>query len=322
MSKQPNPPPPGDKPVPTAPPPPPGWRNGLWPIALIAVVLLYIFLPGINIKTPVSLSYSQFIADASAHQIKTVDFGNGSSGSKTTATGNLTSGKAYTTVIPGPPTPALSQQLSADGVKSGTATPPRSGPGTDLLDLPSLLLPFIIVFWLFRRMSRAGGGGLQGALGIGRSNAKVFDAERPQTKFSDVAGYEGVKSEIAEVIDFLRNPGRYQRAGATAPRGMLMIGPPGTGKTLLARAVAGEASVPFFSVTGSSFVELFVGVGASRVRDLFSEARKRAPAIIFIDEIDAIGQRRAGSGAVVANDEREQTLNQLLAEGVDLVDED
>src|SRR5260221_143065 len=119
--------------------------------------------------------------------------------------------------------------------------------------------------------------------------------ERPQTKFSDVAGYEGVKSEIAEVIDFLRSPGRYQRAGATAPRGMLMIGPPGTGKTLLARAVAGEASVPFFSVTGSSFVELFVGVGASRVRDLFSEARKRAPAIIFIDEIDAIGLRRSGT---------------------------
>src|SRR6185437_6795716 len=165
-------------------------------------------------------------------------------------------------------------------------------------------------------MARASGGapGLQGVLGVGRSRAKVFDAERPQTKFSDVAGYEGVKSEIGEVIDFLRNPGRYQRAGAVAPRGMLMIGPPGTGKTLLARAVAGEASVPFFSVTGSSFVEMFVGVGAARVRDLFTEARKRAPAIIFIDEVDAIGQRRAGSGSVVANDEREQTLNQLLSE--------
>src|SRR5258708_2190 len=241
MSKQPNPPPPGDKPVPTAPPPPPGWRNGLWPIALIAVVLLYIFLPGITIKTPVSLSYSQFTADASAHQIKTVVFGNGSSGSNTTATGNLTSGKAYTTVIPGPPTPALSQQLSADGVKSVTATPPSSGLGTDLLYWLFLLLPFIVVFWLFRRMSPAGGGGVPGA-------------------------------------------------------------------------VAGEASVPFFSVTGSSFVELFVGVGASRVRDLFSEARKRAPAIIVIDEIEAIGQRRAGSGAVVSNDEREQTLNQLVSE--------
>ena len=129
-----------------------------------------------------------------------------------------------------------------------------------------------------------------------------------------MAGYDGVKAEISEVVDFLRSPGRYQKAGAMAPRGVLMVGPPGTGKTLLARAVAGEASVPFFSVTGSSFVEMFVGVGAARVRDLFAEARKAAPAIIFIDEIDAIGQRRAGSGAVVANDEREQTLNQLLSE--------
>src|SRR6267154_2034525 len=316
MSKQPNPPPPGDKPVRTAPPAPPRWLRWLWPIGLLVSVGLYIFLPGINVSPPVSLSYSQFIADASAHKIKTVTFGNGASGSNTTATGDLTSGKSYTTVIPGQPTSALSAQLTADGVQSVTATPPSSGLGSVLLYFLFLLLPIIFVFWLIRRMSRAGGGaaGLQGVLGVGRSRAKVFDAERPQAKFSDVAGYEGVKSEIGEVIDFLRNPGRYQRAGAVAPRGMLMIGPPGTGKTLLARAVAGEASVPFFSVTGSSFVELFVGVGAARVRDLFAEARKRAPAIIFVDEVDAIGQRRAGSGAVVANDEREQTLNQLLSE--------
>jgi len=316
MSRQPTSPPPSGKPVRTAPPPPPRWRFSLWPMALIAVVLLYIFLPGIRIGTPVSLSYSRFIADASAHKIKTVDFGNGANGGNTTATGTLTHGQAYTTVIPGQPTAALSQQLTADGVKSVTAEPPSSGLGTDLLYWLFLLLPFIIVFWLSRRMSRASGGaaGLQGVLGVGRSRAKVFDADRPETKFRDVAGYEGVKSEIGEVIDFLRKPERYQRAGAIAPRGMLMIGPPGTGKTLLARAVAGEASVPFFSVTGSSFVEMFVGVGAARVRDLFSEARKRAPAIIFIDEIDAIGQRRSGSGAAVANDEREQTLNQLLAE--------
>ena len=316
MSKQPNPPPPGDKPVRTAPPSPPGWRHALWPLGLLAVVLLYLFLPGIHVNTPVSLSYSRFIADANAHKIKTVTFGNGASGSNTTATGDLTSGKSYTTVIPGQPTAALSRQLTADGVRSVTAEAPSSGLGTEVLYWLILLLPIVIVFWLFRRMARAGAGGagLQGVLGVGRSRAKVFDAERPQTKFSDVAGYEGVKSEIGEVIDFLRNPGRYQRAGAMAPRGLLMIGPPGTGKTLLARAVAGEASVPFFSVTGSSFVELFVGVGAARVRDLFSEARKRAPAIIFIDEIDAIGQRRAGSGAAVSNDEREQTLNQMLAE--------
>jgi cell division protease FtsH len=155
---------------------------------------------------------------------------------------------------------------------------------------------------------------MQGVLGAGRSRAKVFDEERPQTTFADVAGYEGAKLEIREVVDFLQRPDRYARAGAMAPRGILMVGPPGTGKTLLARAVAGEASVPFFSVTGSSFVEMFVGVGAARVRDLFQEARKRAPAIIFVDEIDAIGQRRGGSGMAVANDEREQTLNQLLAE--------
>jgi len=318
MSKQQqsNPPPQGDKPSSTAPPPPPAWRHWLWPIALLATVLLYLFLPGIHYNQPVSLSYSQFIADASAHKIKTVEFGNGSSGANAPASGELTSGTSYTTVIPGPPTPQLSQQLTADGVKTVSAAAPSSSLGTDLLYWLFLLLPFIFVFWLFRRMSRGAGaaGGLQGILGVGRSGAKVFDAERPDTKFSDVAGYEGVKSEISEVVDFLRNPERYQKAGAMAPRGVLMIGPPGTGKTLIARAVAGEASVPFFSVTGSSFVELFVGVGAARVRDLFSEARKRAPAIIFIDEIDAIGQRRAGAGVAVSNDEREQTLNQLLAE--------
>ena len=179
---------------------------------------------------------------------------------------------------------------------------------------PQRTLPIAIFVWLFRRLSRGAAGGLQGALGVGRSRAKVFDEEQPRTTFADVAGYDGAKAEIAEVVDFLREPERYSRGGAMVPRGVLMVGPPGTGKTLLARAVAGEAKVVFFSVTGSSFVELFVGVGASRVRDLFEQARKRAHAIIFIDEVDAIGQRRAGSGAVVSNDEREQTLNQLLAE--------
>jgi cell division protease FtsH len=314
MSKQPSPPPPGDKPVPTAPPPPPGWRHWLWPVALGLTLLLYFFLPAIHASSPVTLSYSQFITDANAHQIKTVTFGSGSNGSNTVATGELTNGKSYTTVIPGPASTALSAQLTADGVKSVKAEQASSGLGAELLSWLILLLPLILLFYLFRRMARGSAAGLQGVLGVGRSKAKVFDAEQPKTKFDDVAGYQGAKAEIAEVVDFLRSPGRYQRAGAMAPRGVLMVGPPGTGKTLLARAVAGEASVPFFSVTGSSFVEMFVGVGAARVRDLFSEARKRAPAIIFVDEIDAIGQRRAGSGAVVANDEREQTLNQLLSE--------
>ena len=151
-------------------------------------------------------------------------------------------------------------------------------------------------------------------MGVGRSRAKVFDAEQPTTRFSDVAGYDGAKREISEVVDFLKEPDRYKQVGAVPPRGVLMVGPPGTGKTLLARAVAGEAGVTFFSVAGSSFVELFVGVGAARVRDLFSEARKRAPAIVFIDEIDAIGQRRSGGQVYASNDEREQTLNQLLSE--------
>src|ERR1019366_2539559 len=315
MSKQPIPPPPGDKPVPSAPPPPPAWRHWLWPGALLVMVVLYLFLPGIHLTQPVSLHYSQFISDANAHKVKDVTFGSGTNGSNTTVTGTLTSGKDFTTVIPGQPTPQLSAQLTADGVKSVTAAPPTSSLGSELLYFAVVVfLPLAVVFYLFRRMSRGAAGGLQGVLGVGKSKAKVFDEERPQTKFSDVAGYTGAKKEIAEVVDFLRNSDRYRRAGAMAPRGVLMVGPPGTGKTLLARAVAGEASVPFFSVTGSSFVEMFVGVGAARVRDLFAEARKRSPCIIFVDEIDAIGQRRAGTGQVVANDEREQTLNQLLAE--------
>ena len=316
MSKQPASPPPGDKPVNTAPPPPPGWRYWLWPVALLVTIVLYIFLPAIHAQSPVNLNFSQFESRAAAHQIKTANIQNSANGSNTVATGDLKNGKTYTTVIPGQPTTALNNQLKADGLNPNYSAP-SSGLGSILLSLAVLILPLLLIFWVFRRMAKASGGGaggLQGVLGVGRSRAKVFDAERPSTKFSDVAGYEGVKSEIGEVVDFLRNPQRYARAGAVAPRGALMIGPPGTGKTLLARAVAGEASVPFFSVAGSSFVELFVGVGAARVRDLFAEARKRAPAIIFIDEIDAIGQRRAGSGAAVSNDEREQTLNQLLSE--------
>lgn len=165
--------------------------------------------------------------------------------------------------------------------------------------------------WSGRRAARTPGGGLSAN---GRARAKIIEAERPTTRFEDVAGYEGVKQEISEIVDFLRSPERYAVVGAKGPRGVIMVGPPGTGKTLIARAVAGEAEVPFLSVTGSAFVEMFVGVGASRVRDLFAEARKRAPSIIFIDEIDAVGSRRGGASRVGGNDEREQTLNQLLAE--------
>src|ERR1700684_3264752 len=308
MRNKATPPPPGDKPKPSAPPPPPGWRHWLWPIAIAVIFFLYLFLPTRTNST--SLTYTQFLADASAHQVKTIDLASTAGG---TSSGTLKNGKTYTVVVPLQAQQDFLSQLASDGVQ-GTATPAGEGFGTEvLIYLIVFGLPIGISIWLFRRISKGAAGGLQGIMGVGRSRAKVFDEERPDTKFSDVAGYEGAKSEISEVVDFLKKPERYSRVGATVPRGVLMVGPPGTGKTLLARAVAGEAAVPFFSVTGSSFVELFVGVGASRVRDLFAEARKRAPAIIFIDELDAIGQRRGGS-AVVSNDEREQTLNQLLAE--------
>jgi cell division protease FtsH len=315
MSKTPLAPPPGDKPVRTAPPPPPAWRHWLWLLAVV-VALLYILPSFVHNTSQLDLTYSQFQSDVAAHKVKSVDIPSPTSAdANVTVTGTLTNGKAFTTVTPPvPPGSPLSNSLKSANV---AITYESAGSSTGALLLNILIfvvLPFAVIFYVFRRMARTTGSSLQGVMGVGRSRAKVFDAERPQTRFTDVAGYEGVKAEITEVVDFLRNPARYQRAGAMAPRGVLMVGPPGTGKTLLARAVAGEASVPFFSVTGSSFVEMFVGVGAARVRDLFAEARKAAPAIIFIDEIDAIGQRRAGSGAVVANDEREQTLNQLLSE--------
>ena len=307
MTKQATPPPAGDRPGPSAPPPPPAWRHWLWPIALLITLVLWLVLPTLHVNQ-VDLTYTQFLSHVTSHQVKTITLGSNGS-----ATGTLTNGKTYTTVIPSQAGQQFLNELQTNNVEV-TATAAGPSFGSEVLSWLILLVPFLLIGWLWVRLSRGAGGQLQGVLGAGRSRAKVFDAERPQTRFNDVAGYEGAKAEIAEVVDFLRHPDRYRRAGATPPRGVLMVGPPGTGKTLLARAVAGEAEVPFFSVAGSSFVELFVGVGAARVRDLFSEARKRAPAIIFIDELDAIGQRRAGSGAVVSNDEREQTLNQLLSE--------
>jgi len=309
MSKQAKPPPPGDKPTGSAPPPPPSWRNWLWPITILAIFILFFVLP--TRSTSTSLTYSQFLSDVKNHQVQSLQI-SGSVGG--TSTGTLKNKSTFTVVIP-PQAGQDSLTNLTTNIPQVSTAPSGQGFGTEvLIYLIVFGLPIILSIWLFRRISKGAAGQLGGVLGAGRSRAKVFDEERPNTTFADVAGYEGAKAEIAEVVDFLRNPDRYARVGALVPRGVLMVGPPGTGKTLLARAVAGEAKVPFFSVTGSSFVELFVGVGASRVRDLFSEARKRAPAIIFIDEIDAIGQRRAGSGAVVSNDEREQTLNQLLAE--------
>jgi cell division protease FtsH len=308
MTKQAAPPPTSDRGAPVAPPVPPAWRHYLWLIAVGLFILLYFVLPTMRGPKSVTLNYTQFVDNVAAHKVKTVDLSSNGS-----ATGTLTNGEQYATAIPGQAGQPFLDELQKDGVQV-TAVAAGTSFGADVLSWLILLLPFLIVGYLWYRLSKGAAGQLQGALGVGRSKAKVFDEERPKTTFADVAGYDGAKLEIREVVDFLKQPERYARAGAMAPRGILMVGPPGTGKTLLARAVAGEASVPFFSVTGSSFVEMYVGVGAARVRDLFQEARKRAPAIIFVDEIDAIGQRRAGSGAVVANDEREQTLNQLLAE--------
>ncbi|RLA71684.1 MAG: cell division protein FtsH [Epsilonproteobacteria bacterium] len=177
--------------------------------------------------------------------------------------------------------------------------------------IPLLLLVVLLMF-LFRKAGGAGGGE-GGPFGFGKSKARVYDAKKHKTKFSDVAGAQEAKEETAEIVDFLKNPKKYQKMGAKIPKGILLVGPPGTGKTLLARAIAGESGVPFFNVSGSEFVEMFVGVGASRVRDLFKTAKRNAPCLVFIDEIDAIGKKR-GQGAGGGHDEREQTLNQILTE--------
>jgi len=286
-----------------APKPAPRWLHFLW-LAGLAVTVLLLFAPSTSSSSPKSLTYSDWRTAVDANQVKTATIN--TSGS---VSGQLTSGQNYTSRIP---TALQDQTLSAD-LLAHHVTVKGTSTGTSILSIIGGLLPFILLLGIYLFISRRATRQLSGGLmGIGASKARIYDEEKPTTRFTDVAGYEGAKREISEVVDFLKNPGRYTAAGAVGPRGVLMVGPPGTGKTLLARAVAGEADVPFLALTGSSFVEMFVGVGASRVRDLFAAARKRAPAIIFIDEIDAIGQRRGG--ALVSNDEREQTLNQMLAE--------
>jgi len=206
--------------------------------------------------------------------------------------------------------PQVIELLQANGVHPINVEP---GGGSALPSLLLGFLPFLILLGLLVLLGRNLSRGQQNVFSFGRSRARVYDVERPRVTFADVAGEEEAKAELTQVVDFLRNPAKYHRIGARLPRGVLLIGPPGTGKTLLARAVAGEAGVPFFSVSASEFVEMFVGVGASRVRDLFERAKAQAPSIIFIDELDAVGRQRfAGLG--VGNDEREQTLNQLLVE--------
>jgi len=278
------------------------WITIVLIVAVLAVFLVPSLLPKNTAKT---LTYSQFMSDVKAKQVSTATIDNNSG----TITGKLKDGTQYTTTGPDPVIPADVAEMRAEGVAYNFANPPANILGT--------LLPYIIFIGLFIGVmyfiSRQARGQMSGIMSIGRSKARLFSADRPSTTFADVAGYTGVKQEISEVVDFLKTPARFKEIGAKIPKGVLLVGPPGTGKTLLARAVAGEAGVPFLSVSGSDFMEMFVGVGASRVRDLFQTARKQAPAIVFIDEIDSIGRKR-GAGLGGGHDEREQTLNQMLNE--------
>src|ERR1700677_858261 len=281
------------------------WR-WLWGVLAIGIVSILLAVGTIKTNNAKSVSYTNFLKDVQSKQVSTAQISN----STGEITGKFKDGTSYTVQGPSPSLPNDVTEMRNDGVQVSFPTP-SSNLLTDLLPYIFIIAIAAGFIYFIGRQTR---GQMSGIMSIGRSKAKTFSSDRPSTTFEDVAGYTGVKQEISEVVDFLKTPARFKEIGAKIPRGVLMVGPPGTGKTLIARAVAGEAGVPFFSVAGSSFVEMFVGVGAARVRDLFAEARKSAPAIIFVDEIDAIGQRRAGSGAVVANDEREQTLNQLLSE--------
>ncbi|MGW2744119.1 ATP-dependent zinc metalloprotease FtsH [Streptomyces sp. NPDC001450] len=305
------------KPGPPREPPTPPSRQpqpvgGRWIFWWILMTILIVLLLSRAQSGPhaTSLPYSDFVGKVGASQVQTVDIND-----KGAISGTLKDGTKFTTQVPTAlgTGAQLQQQLTSHHVQI-KASQSSSG-GSAWLSVLFTFLPFLLLIGFFVWMGRRAAGSVTGGLSaIGRSRAKIIEAERPTTGFDDIAGYDGVKQEISEVVDFLRNPARYAAAGAKGPCGVIMVGPPGTGKTLFARAVAGEADVPFLSVTGSAFVEMFVGVGASRVRDLFGEARKRAPSIIFIDEIDALGSRRAGGARLGGNDEREQTLNQLLSE--------
>jgi cell division protease FtsH len=282
-------------------------QNWRWAFLVLAALVAAAFiLPSLfSHQSRTQLSYTQFLTDVGSHGVKTADVSNDTG----LITGQLTDGTNYTVSGPEPAIPADVSQMRADGVKLTFHTQGSSLLGSALI----YVLPFILLVGFLFWMQRRAQGQMTGIMSIGRSRAKLYSTERPRTTFGDVAGYNGVKQEIREVVDFLKNPARFTDIGARIPKGVLLVGPPGTGKTLLARAVAGEAGVPFMSVSGSDFMEMFVGVGASRVRDLFQTARKQAPAIIFVDEIDSIGRKR-GAGLGGGHDEREQTLNQMLSE--------
>jgi cell division protease FtsH len=273
-------------------------------------LLLNLFLPGLFASGPTGVPYSLFIHQVQEGEVSRVSVGQNQIIYQL-KTENAEPGQVFAT------TPIfdleLPKLLEEKGVEFAATPPPKNTWFTTLLSWVIPPLIFIGIWQFF--LARGGGGGPQGALSIGKSKAKVYvEGESAKITFADVAGVEEAKTELVEIVDFLKTPARFTQIGARIPKGVLLVGPPGTGKTLLAKAVAGEAGVPFFSISGSEFVELFVGVGSSRVRDLFEQAKKQAPCIIFIDELDAIGKSRSSNGFYGGNDEREQTLNQLLTE--------
>ena len=287
-------------------------RPGNWPrwsMWLIAgVILLALLVPGLwPDNKGQKITYTEFMTQVREGNVDSVVVNN----STNTITGTLDDGTQFTTTGGGDR--SLSEADEGELRENEVDIEFRTPGSNWFLSIAGLLLPVLLIIGFFVWMQRRAAGQMGNVMSIGRSRAKAYTADKPSTTFADIAGYEGVKQEITEVVDFLRMPDRFREIGARVPKGMLLVGPPGTGKTLFARAVAGEAGVGFLSVTGSDFMEMFVGVGASRVRDLFQQARRMGRAIIFIDEIDSIGRKR-GAGLGGGHDEREQTLNQMLSE--------
>ncbi|WP_161960037.1 ATP-dependent zinc metalloprotease FtsH [Xanthomonas arboricola] len=285
----------------------------LW--VVVAVVLMVVFQSfsprmagGVG---PDSITYTQFLKEVDAGRVKSVDYTDETNLAVNAIRFKRTDGSEAN--VYGPRDDKLVDVLYSKNIEM-TRQKPATGPGFWSLVLNFLPVILIIGFWLFiMRQMQGGGGGAKGAMSFGKSRAKLQGEDQVKITFADVAGCDEAKEEVGELVDFLRDPTKFTKLGGKIPRGVLMVGPPGTGKTLLAKAIAGEAKVPFFSISGSDFVEMFVGVGASRVRDMFEQAKKHAPCIIFIDEIDAVGRHR-GAGLGGGHDEREQTLNQLLVE--------
>ncbi|MBD1203967.1 MAG: ATP-dependent zinc metalloprotease FtsH [Rhodobacteraceae bacterium] len=279
-------------------------RNiAFWVVLFLLILALFNLFSG-NQSTMSSrtLSYSEFISRVDAGEVQTVTL----DGERVLV--RARDGSQYVTIKPEGET--LTDRLIAKGVEVKAEAQEQSG----FMSVLGIWLPFLVLIgvWIFF-MNRMQGGGRGGAMGFGKSRAKLLTEKHGRVTFDDVAGIDEAKEELEEIVEFLRNPQKFSRLGGKIPKGALLVGPPGTGKTLLARAIAGEAGVPFFTISGSDFVEMFVGVGASRVRDMFEQAKKNAPCIVFIDEIDAVGRAR-GVGIGGGNDEREQTLNQLLVE--------